>query len=360
MSKHFELSIGGLPLPGTIPISLGSKHPSHAGAIRLWLATTDDVITCAKIQPGYLHRAAEKLFEVRDWRSVIALADRHDWLSSFSGELLVAHTIENAMGIQVPTRAQWLRATLCEISRIHSHLSFLTYISNAVWSVVEELRSIVLHASGNRVHPMLNRVGGLAHELDEAWLARLAQALVRVRAVAQQIRDEVPERFIGLAVTDAALCRDFALSGPVARAAGIDLDLRPSLGEAWAVVHEPTPIRTSGDAHARFHVLLDELDTSATMIERLIATMPSGPVAVKLSRRLKVPEGEHVADYEAPWGRSCVLLVSRGGTTPWRLALRTPTFANVSALEQLLVGCTVNRICDVIASMGYAIGDLDK
>ena len=83
-------------------------------------------------------------------------------------------------------------------------------------------------------------------------------------------------------------------------------------------------------------------------------------MSTRLSRRLKVPEGEHVTDIEAPWGIASCLMVSRGGQTPWRVGLRTPSFANLSALGPALVGARVTQLPDVVASLGYTVGDADK
>lgn len=121
-----------------------------------------------------------------------------------------------------------------------------------------------------------------------------------------------------------------------------------------------TPRRTAGDAHARLAILAEEVLASADMVEHLLQDPPGGEVTTRLSRRIKVPEGEHLAEIEAPWGLASALLVSRGGQTPWRLALRTPTFHNVAALEHALVGLRTDQVPDGIASLGYAVGDLDK
>lgn len=353
-------SVGGLPLPGTTHLSLGPRHPSESGLLGLNLDLFQNTVQRARVQPGYLHRGAEKLFEVRDYRSAIMLADRHDWLSSFSGELVVTHAIEDAMGLRPPVRAVWLRALLAEYARIHSHLSYLSYIHDAVWPMVERLRTGLLDWSGNRVHPMLNRVGGLASDVPDGWLQHQMGLMDPLLHCADEVETRLGRRFRGLAVADRDTCLRYSLSGPVARACGLEMDRRRNHSEAYAEVFLPTPLREAGDAHARFMVLIDEVRTSADMVRQLAGMVPDGPVSVKLSRRLKVPEGEHVSDIEAPWGMAGALLVSRAGQTPWRLALRTPTFANVNALEHLLVGAQTGEIPDVIASIGFAIGDLDK
>lgn len=362
------LAIGGLPLPNRTSLSLGARHPSTAGMIAMDVELDDGVITGVDIRPGYLHRAAEKLFEVRDYRSLIMLADRHDWLGSFSGELVVTRAVEHAMGLVPPIRAVWLRTLLAEWGRIHSHLSFLSHVSTGpvadrLWDVVEGLRSALLVWSGNRVHPMLNRVGGLAADLPTSWSSDAAPVLHRVDDLADSLHELLNEcgpRLQGLGVTDVDTCMQYGLSGPVARAAGMQLDARRNGCLAYPDVFVDSPHRAGGDALTRFRVLADELVSSRQMVQRCLDGLPGGEVSVRLSRRLKVPEGEHLSELEAPWGLASALLVSRGGPTPWRLALRTPTFANVSALPQLLVGAREGEIADVVASVGYGIGDLDK
>ncbi len=259
---------------------------------------------------------------MRDYRSLIMLADRHDWLNSFSGELAVTLAIEHAIGLAPPARAVWLRTLLAEFGRIHPHLSYLSHIcsnstASRLWEVVESLRSALLEWSGNRVHPMLNRVGGLAFDIPQQWVTIITSVLRTIDALTDELRLELDAhgtRFRGLAVTSADICMQFGLSGPAARAAGLNLDVRLSGGLAYRDVLITASGRCGGDAHARFETLLDEVCASRQILERCL-------------------EG---------------------------LALRTPTFSNVSALEVLLVGARENQIADVVASVGYGIGDLDK
>lgn len=370
--QTLSLSIGGIPLPGHRPISLGPNHPSQTGVVGMNVTVVNSLITDAEVHPGYVHRGAEKLFEVRDYRSLIMLADRHDWLASFSGELVVTQAVESAMRLTPPARAVWLRSLLAEYARIHSHLSYVSHLATVegheavegeVWATVDALREGLLQWSGNRVHPMLCRVGGLSADVPDGWLADLPARLSPVAGLVDRLGAALADsgdRFRGLAVVDDALCRAYGLSGPVARSCGLDLDRRRTGHLAEVGVLEPAPTRTAGDAHARFEVLLDEIRASTRMVLALADGLPAGEVSTRLARRLKVPEGEHVAEVEAPWGIAGVLLVSRGGPTPWRLSLRTPTFACVSALERLLVGARPDQVGDVVASLGYGIGDLDK
>ena len=117
---------------GTILLDLGPEHPSQAGLIELRLWTDNDVITTARVVVGAMHRGAEKLFEVRDYRQILMLADRHDWHAPFFGELAVALVCEQMMGLAVPDRAIWLRTLLAEHTRILSHCGFLGYVPHRI------------------------------------------------------------------------------------------------------------------------------------------------------------------------------------------------------------------------------------
>lgn len=363
MRKNF--SIGAMALPNSEHISLGPRHPSQAGFIAGSAEVRDGCWHDVEIQPGYGHRGAEKLFEVRDHRAAIMLADRHDWLAAASGELSVTTAIEQAMRLTPAPRAVVLRTMLAELARIHSHLSFLSVVADGgleerLWALVEALREVNLAWSGNRVHPMLHRVGGVAADLP----AELALPLDDVIRLADDLEAalDATDRFRGLAVLDRDTCLAHGLTGPVARAAGLDLDRRSRGMLAYDRVFVAAPTRTEGDGHARLAVLVDELRTSATMLAELRALLDDTPgdIATRLARRLKVPEGEHWAEVEAPWGIAGALLVSRGGSTPWRLALRTPSFANLSALGIALEGTPETAIADAVATVGYGVGDADK
>src|SRR5215813_12228467 len=112
--------------PERLVINLGSGHPSGHGMLRLSLTLEGDRITAAEPVIGYVHRGAEKLFEARDYRQIIVLANRHDWLSAFSSELGVVLAAERLAGIEVPPRGVWARTLLAELNRVLSHLAFLS------------------------------------------------------------------------------------------------------------------------------------------------------------------------------------------------------------------------------------------
>jgi NADH-quinone oxidoreductase subunit D len=361
---------------GTILLDLGPEHPSQAGLIELRLWTENDVITTARVVVGAMHRGAEKLFEVRDYQQILMLADRHDWQAPFFGELAVALSCEHLMGLAVPDRAVWLRTLLAEHTRILSHCGFLNYVPHRIPGdpglrrLREGLRHQTLRLTGNRIHPMATRIGGLAVDADEAWLQAERQMAIQATQTAEAVStmiESAPFAALtsGVGLLDRETIRQFGVSGPAARASGVDLDLR--LQQPYLAYRElagliAVPVRRSGDAQSRLRLLAEELAISASLIIACIDRLKElpGPVSVKLGKIIRVPEGEAYLAIEAPLGIAGVFLVSRGEKTPWRLKLRTPSFNNICSLERMLVGVRTEALEATLASIGYVVGDIDK
>ncbi len=367
--------------PETVVLDLGPHHPTNHGALRLHLRLTGDRIVHCDPEVGFVHRGAEKLFEVRDYRQIVMLANRHDWLSAFANELGVVMAVERMLGIEVPPRAVWARTLLAELNRVLHHLMFLgSYPAElgqappvalrereAVLRVMEEL-------AGGRMHFMFNRVGGLKEEMPAGWLDRVGAATAGVRATLPAIRESTlgseafRTRTVGVGVLDSATAAAYGVSGPVARASGLDADLRrdePYLAyadlAAAGVLRAVS--RSEGDAWGRFSVLLQQVEVSLDLVEacvEAIRSLPPGPVNVRLPKIVKAPEGATYVWSESPGGLNGYYLVSRGERTPWRLKLRTPGFNNAAALPAILHGATVADLVPVLGSLLFVIGDIDK
>lgn len=370
---------------GTILLNLGPDHPSRAGLLELRLWTEDSVVGTAEVVVGAMHRGAEKLFEVRDYRQILMLADRHDWQAAFAGELSIALACEQALGLEVPARAVWLRTLLAEHTRILSHLGFAGYVPYALgmrvstFELRERLREQMRALTGNRIHPMVNRLGGLAADAGDLWLTAETAVTDAARRLAGELStminsDAFADRSAGVAPLAAELVHSFGVSGPAARASGVDLDLRRSApylayAELADLLGSPALRQAQGtgevrgaDGRARFAQLVTEILISCDLVDACVDRLRSldGPVAVKLPKIVKVPEGETYLATEAPLGMAGVYLVSRGEKTPWRLKLRTASYNNVAALEGILPGCHVEELETALASMGYVVGDIDK
>ena len=385
MAREITLGVGSVAAgvvgaDGTpdVPVDLGPQHPSAHGLLRLRLVLDGDHVVSAEPLVGAMHRGAEKLFEVRDYRQALVLANRHDWLASFSNELGVALAVERMLGMDVPVRATWARTLLAELNRVLSHLAFLgTFpvegppVGYYAFDEREAVQRVMEEACGGRLHYMAVQVGGLKQELPEGWLGRVAEAAGVVRRGLAPFQELLADgafrattRGVGVLTRDTALAH--GASGPVGRASGLDLDLRrdePYLAYADLAGVLRVVTREEGDVLARLEVLLEQvrvsLDLVLACVERLESLEP-GPIALRLPKVLRAPEGHTYCWTEGPLGLSGYLLVSRGERTPWRLKMRTPSFAHVSTLAEVLPGQRLADVVPVLASMCYVVGDIDR
>lgn len=222
------------------------------------------------------------------------------------------------------------------------------------------------------MHLMFNRVGGLREDVPASWTAHVRSLLPVVRAGLSRTAswlesDDVVAATRGVGLLSAEQVSAYGVSGPMARAAGVDLDLRRddpylaygALADAGAF---RVVTRAEGDALARLEVLLEQcmvsLDIVAACADRLDAIGPA-PVNLKLPKVLRAPEGMTYVWTENPLGTSGWLLVSRAEKTPWRLALRSASFSNVAVLGELLVGAGVADLVTILATCPYVVGDVD-
>jgi len=271
----------------------------------------------------------------------------------------------------------WLRMVLAELNRVLNALMFLgTYplelgTSGPLLSALRErevLQAVMEEATGGRVHYMFNRIGGLLVDVPAGWVDRTRAAVGQVRAsvladVDPVIRsDEVfAARTVGVGVVTRDVISSYGVSGPVARASGFDMDLRrddPYL--AYGDLDVPVVLGERGDCYDRFRCLLDQVHVSLDLVEECLDRLPGGPVNVKLPKTVRAPEGHIYVWTENPLGAMGYYLVSRGERAPYRLAMRTASFNNVSALPAVLPGTRVADLVTVLASMFFVVGDVDK
>jgi NADH-quinone oxidoreductase subunit D len=364
-------------------LNIGPQHPATHGVLRLKLILDGErIVECVPIV-GYMHRGAEKLFEVRDYRQIIVLANRHDWLSAFSNELGVVLAVERMLGMEVPVRAVWTRTLLAELNRVLNHLMFMGSYPIELGAITpifyafrerETLQQVMEELSGGRMHYMFNRVGGLKEDMPAGWLGRCAQAIEAVRSRLPQIDDIIfgneifQARTQNVGILSRELVEAYGVSGPIARASGVDFDLRrdePYLAyeelAADGVMRVVT--RAEGDCYDRFGMLLDQVQVSLDIAEACIDRLRSlerGPINVRLPKILKAPEGATYAWTENPLGINGYYLVSRGEKTPWRMKLRTASFNNIAVLPEVLNGCVVADMVAILGSMFFVVGDIDK
>jgi NADH-quinone oxidoreductase subunit D len=276
-------------------------------------------------------------------------------------------------------RAVWLRTLLAELNRVLNHLMFLGSYPLEVGAITpifyafrerETIQAVMEEVSGGRIHYMFNRVGGLKEDVPAGWAGRVRTAVSDVRSRLPDIdrlvtgNEIFQARTRGIGVLSPAQVHAYGVSGPVARASGVDFDLRrdePYL--AYGELEVPVVTRTAGDCLARFECLLDQvrvsLDLADACLDRL-GSLPRGPVNVRLPKVLKVPEGATYAWTENPLGLNGYYLVSTGEKTPWRLKLRSASFNNIQVLTELLPGTLVADMVAILGSMFFVVGDVDK
>src|SRR5918995_2213748 len=190
MSDLREVTVGtgaGLDTADMV-LNIGPQHPSTHGVLRLKLVLDGERVLACEPIVGYMHRGAEKLFEVRDYRQILVLANRHDWLSAFSNELGVVIAAERMLGMEVPVRAIWARTLLAELQRVLNHLMFIGSYPLELGAITpifyafterEALQAVMEEVSGGRMHYMFNRVGGLKEDLPAGWTDRTHDVVKR-------------------------------------------------------------------------------------------------------------------------------------------------------------------------------------
>jgi NADH-quinone oxidoreductase subunit D len=373
---HLEIVGEGDFATADMTLSIGPAHPATHGVFRIVLEMDGERVRAARPVIGYMHRGFEKLAEYRDYRQIMALVNRHDWLSGFSNELGVALAVEQLMEFEVPDRAQWIRMLMAEWNRVLNHLMFVGSFALELGAITpmfyafrerEDIQHMMESATGGRLHFTYNQVGGVKIDLPKGFLRTSAQLTTITRKRLQDYRDLILGNEIFLARTKGvgALPTEVALSigvtGPTLQATGLPEDSRvtePYL--KYGEIDVPVPVGENGDAFDRFFCLLGRIEASLDIIDQVHDHIGPGPVNSKLPKMVKAPEGATYVRTENPLGQLGYWLESDGGRTPWRLKMRTPSFSNVQAIPYLLEGVLVPDAVAVLGSVFFVVGDIDR
>lgn len=360
-----------LPCDGAVDVD--PRHPAMHPGFQLHVSIEDGAVVAADVRVGLMHRSAEKLFESRDLRQAMLLADRHDWLSSFSSEVSVALAAETALGITPPERATWTRMLLLEIERVAALLPFLAPVAGPARAEAERLREQLVTAleavTGSRMHPAFTRIGGVAAAVDMADRQRIRTTLDVVESALPAIMEGVEAEtadLTGLAPLTTKAALEYGLGGPVGRASGVDRDLRRD--EPYLLYDElaelvQVPVRSGGDARARYAAMLDQIPLAVRLagasLDRL-DSLGDGPIDVPLPKVVRLPEGMTYTAVEGPIGVAGCLLVGAGDKYPWRMKIRSASFATMSAMGTALVGVPMGSLGDAVMSFPVVMGDVDR
>jgi NADH-quinone oxidoreductase subunit D len=358
-------------------LSIGPQHPSTHGVLRVVLELDGERIANAVPVIGYMHRAFDKLAEARDYRQIIALSNRHDWLSAFGNELGVVLAVEKLMEIEVPERAQWIRMLVAEWNRILNHLMFLGSFGLELGAMTpmfyafrerEDIQHLLESATGGRMHFTYNRIGGIKEDLPRGFLKRSAELskIVKHRLLDYEgllLGNEIfKKRTVNIGILPGEIAKSYGVTGPILHASGVAEDCRktePYL--KYSEVDFDVPIGERGDSFDRFVVLYRRIEESLKIIEQIHDKLPAGPTMPgKMPKNIKPPEGWTYARAENSLGETGYYLVSRGEKEPWRLKMRTPSFHNVSMIPHVLKGILLPDLIAVLGSVFFVVGDVDR
>ncbi len=362
---------------GDMVLNLGPQHPATHGTLRLVVRLDGERVISADPVIGYMHRGYEKITEFRTYPQVTTLINRIDWLSSFANEVPFVAAAEKLMDVEAPPRAQYIRTILTELSRIATFLLFLGEMGLQVGALTpafygfrdrEHILNLIESATGGRFHPNFNRIGGLKDDLPWGWLAECRSTMQIVFDACDTFENLVlgneifAARCKGIGIIPPELGAAYGVSGSNLRASGVDWDLRRD-GDPYLVYSEldfKVWTHSDGDSFARYWVRLQETRESARMVLQCLDAIPAGPIMTKVPLIIKVPKGEIWAETENPLGQMGYYVVSKGGTGPFRVKIRSASFSNVSILPWLLQGVYVPDVITILASLYFILGDIDR
>jgi NADH-quinone oxidoreductase subunit D len=385
----------------TMTINMGPQHPSTHGVLRLVLELDGEKIE--KITPhiGYLHRGVEKLSEHRSYHQTLPLTDRLDYLAPMSNNLGYVLAVEKLLGIEVPERAQTVRVIMAELTRLKSHLVWLACHALDIGAMTvfiyafrerEMIMSLYEKISGARMTSNYFRVGGLSQDVYAGFEKDV-----------REIVDTFPGHFdtyeglltkntiwlnrtIGNGVISAEDAIDYGITGPALRGSGVDWDLRRDNPYSGYEKYDfKVPTGTNCDTFDRYKVRLVEMREAVKIIKQALDSLKPGPVLADApqvcyppkesvynsieglihhfkiaSEGFPVPEGEVYQSVEAPKGELGFYLVSDGGTKPYRMRIRPPSFVNLGAIEKMSKGSMIADLVAVIGTLDIVLGEIDR
>jgi NADH-quinone oxidoreductase subunit D len=392
------------PSPGledVLTVNFGPNHPSTHGVLRLIVDLHGEDVVGLEAVVGYLHTGFEKNMEQKTYWKGVTYAPRIDYLAFQANEYAYVAAAEKLLGIEVPSKATWMRTLLLELNRIHSHLiwlgtgaleigaiGLLWYCFNARDDVLDLFELV----GGVRMHTRYFQAGGLAEDVPPGFFT-----------ACRKFADEFPDtidmyeqlltrqkiwlaRTRGLGLLSAEDAIALGQSGPVLRASGVDWDLRrdePYL--AYPELDFAVPVYPHGDVYDRYRIRVDEMRESVKIIQQCLEGMPGGawiaddrkvvlPPRHELHTSMeslihhfkivtegyRVPEGEVYVAVESPRGEFGCYLVSDGGPRPWRVKFRAPSFVALEATATCVHDSLVADMIAIVGSLDTVMGEVDR
>lgn len=359
---------------------MGPQHPATHGVLRLEIETDGEIIQACTPHLGFLHRCMEKHAESIEYRAVMPFVDRLDYVSALNQEYAYADTVESLAQIEVPQRAQHLRILLCELNRIASHLLGVgTYCLDLgaftpfllAFAEREKLLDIFEEISGARLLYHLIWIGGVWQDLTPKSIRMIEEFLGEFPSKWEEIQTLVTDNVIfqkrtqGVGVIGQQTALDYACTGPVLRAAGVDWDLRVHApygvyGEYDVQAATPFQGAPLGDCFQRHWIRMAEMKEAGRLAGLALSRLPDGPTMAKIPKVLKLPVGSIYKRHECPRGELGFFLHSTGAKKASRIKVRSPGLAHISVLPKIAPGMYISDFVSTVGSLDFVMGEVDR
>ncbi len=385
----------------TLILNMGPQHPSTHGVLRLLLEIDGETIVRIMPDIGYLHTGIEKTCEAKFYQQVVPMTDRIDYLAPLTNNLAYCLAVEKLLGLEIPPKAQWIRVMLNELTRINSHLVWLGTHAMDIGAMTvflycfrerEDVLRLFEAVSGQRMMTSYFRIGGLALEPPLGFFDRVKSFNDRFPANIDEYESLLTSNPIwtgrtkGIAYLSGEDAVALCATGPTLRASGVDVDLRrdkPYSG--YEKFQFDVPVSNDGDVFARYIVRVAELRESQKIVKQALEGIPEGPVKAdaphvvlpdreKMKTQMEaliyhfkivtegftVPAGEVYMPVESPRGEMGYYVVSDGTAKPYRVHMRSPSFANLQTLRKMCEGRLIADVVAAIGSIDIILGDVDR
>ncbi|MFH1676983.1 MAG: NADH dehydrogenase (quinone) subunit D [bacterium] len=387
----------------TQTLNMGPQHPATHGVLRLELELDGEIIVNCKPVIGYLHTGIEKIAETKTWHQGIVLYDRMDYLAPMSNNMAYVGAVEKLCDLEIPEFAKIARVILLELTRIKSHLVWLgTHALDLGAQTLflytfrerENIMDIYEACSGSRMMSSYFVVGGLAKNIPDGFAEMIEKECKTTEITLKECRTLLfnnpiwRKRTEGVGIIKKEDVLRFGLSGPIARASGVDWDIRrsnPYLG--YETYDFEIPSSNDGDVFARYVVRLKEMDNSIRIIRQGLERLKTAsggyranhpiytpPERDRIHRSMEslirhfkfytsgypVPKGQVYFAIEAPKGELGFFISSDGGEKPHRVKVRGPSFNNVAFLKKVAPGHLISDVVAIIGSIDIVLGEIDR
>lgn len=357
-------------------VNIGPQHPSTHGVLRVVVRLNGETVVELVPHLGYIHRSIEKMAENQTYVQNIHLSDRLDYLSAFSNNLCLCMAVEQALGIGVPERGEYIRLMICELQRLQSHLlwwgvlgmdmgAFTTFFYG--FRERELINDIFEELCGARLTVNYFRPGGSSADVPDTFMPRVKHLLDIMPKVLDEYSNLLNKNIIflertkGIGILSPEKALSYGCTGAVLRGSSINYDVRKN--DPYSIYDQfdfDVPLGSVGDSYDRCQVRMEEMAQSLRILEQAVARFPGGPHRSQPQQNYKLPKGSYYSQVETPRGLLGVYIVSDGGTKPYRLKYRSPNFSNLSVLNELAAGHKVADLITIMSTLDLVIPDIDR